>query len=109
MGARLVYGSFQLTGLRVCLLGCQVSLEGFALRHSHPTFNRKIPPFYSPRLRFVVFPIMPISDNILPTYVTFESFYTGSLPELHNTTLFIVVEQELQATIKAHHLFGSRS
>lgn len=52
MGAWPVYGSFQLTGLGVCLLGCQVKLErslkGFALRHSHPTFYRKIPPFLQP-------------------------------------------------------------
>lgn len=49
MGAWPVYGSFQLTGLGVCLLGCQVKLEslkGFALRHSHPTFYRKNSPFF---------------------------------------------------------------
>lgn len=37
--------------------------------------------FYNPSLLFVVFPIMPIRENILLTDVTVENFYTWSLPE----------------------------
>lgn len=57
MGARPVYGSFQLTGLGVCLLGCQVrlkrSIQGFAFTHSHPTFYRKIPFFLTTQVFFL--------------------------------------------------------
>lgn len=119
MGARPVYGSFQLTGLGVCLLCCQVRLErsseGFALRHSHPIFYRKIPLFYNPSLLFVVFPIMPISDNILLTDVTFlhrviarNSFTIqhcllwwsrGSRPQLKLTTY-------LEVKVQRYYVYG---
>lgn len=108
MGAWPVYGSFQLTGLGVCLLGCQVKLEslkGFALRHSHPTFYRKNSPFfYNRSLFFVVFPFMPISDNV--AHWCHCRFFTQGhcQKQLHNRTVSIVVAHKLQTTIKVKPL-----
>lgn len=68
-GAWPVYGSLQLTGLGVCLLGCQVTLEEglrrFCTQTFTPSFLQESSLFLQSKTSFVVFPMKPISDSIL--------------------------------------------